>query len=408
MSSPLKETKEVKNKIENIQSSPLGRMIMMNGVGENIQSFFSFSSYLPICSLFHLSPSKEMKSCLFIGNRFSKSLLKSIETIRLFRWYVWLRKILQLSKKGMICYAILHVDSVSKGDIGFYLYWGRRGKDWKALKKGIVKNEMAYYYICMTIWAEYFGYVSFDNVPSDHRNIYLSIRYGMWDRADRYIKRGDGDGYWGDVIASINHDDLKRLVRTHDLQESLFLAPDYRTDIVEILLYEGILMKRVVDRGGYGGILPFLGNHQRCSDIVQGPQKCSLIPMNVIEDLFVISVGDARGQESPWQDIRDMVMRIVSIFFDLLQRGDRGEERANHVFNRRRMYRDENIDDIVSVLRGEGDAKKQRDIAIIMLTLYLSDKITERRLENIDPSSVEENDEDEGEDEEGGGGCIQG
>lgn len=352
-------TERGKEKIERVRGSSLGKIIITDGIREIIQSFSGPSSYLPLCSLFHLPLSKSVRNTLFGKRRFTAPLMKSVETIRLFRWYCWLRKVLGFSKKGMICYVVLHVDCVSKADLNFYLYWGRKGKDWRPLKKGVVDNtkRISYGYICMTIWAEYFEYISINLVSPDYRNVLLSIKYGMWDRVDKYMKRGDARRSEEIIIHEINchYNDMIRFVRGYDIQDALFTSYIYGGEVAEALLYEGILIGGMVNMGLYKGIL-------------QDTKKRSRIPTNALLDLFVSHTWDL--ERSTYPNKKDMCVAIndvASMFFgDLSTRSPNDFKETRY----KRMYEDNEIDEIVRTLRGG-----ERSMALTMLTLHVVERI---------------------------------
>lgn len=280
------------------------RVLEIEDIRTTIVSFCSPSSYFPLLYL-SMTP-VGWKDEKYFADHFSNSLFEvgtlnsfSIENLHLLRWHcescqrmksigAW--KGYPQYKSPTIMKRITPYDpSSSIEDLDFYFQFVHTIR-WKEIKEGrktdLYDHEFGQdmdHIQDAIIVAEDRGFIEMESVGRDSDNIIRPILAGRWDIADKYIRRGDMVEHYGwGIVKNLSLDQLSRLIHTYDLRKILEDVDTGKE--VRICLLRG-------------GILPcgLLRDDTRYDVAAHLPVPLSEVPMNVVEDLFTITL--LRGTE---------------------------------------------------------------------------------------------------------------
>lgn len=366
--------KSISEKKRKLFQQPLIQALSVDGIRGMIVQFSGSSSYFPILYLtlckFSTWDRAILRRYVFSWMNFSPPVY--LGSLSLFCWYVWV-----LKKVGLGC----HIGALSLHGTGVTPY----GKD-EPLKNldfyfkhlgislwGGITGLFSPMYInsfehgdypkneeidCMIVAEdrELIGSYVSKRMKWDYRTIVHPIKAGRWDIAHKYIESGYMECCARGVLTGLTVSELDVLLSKYDLWRFLRDSHigDYDTKHAIPSLFRGgiLYQKFIVENGGL--------------DIVTHlPIPLTEVPMNVVEDLFALTLFRSSGKSKRSQtEMNILLTQIGQWFFERLTTAEE-KSRPSHPSSIHHRFRVEYVDKILKVLRGEEDRRVEKALQMI-------------------------------------------
>lgn len=334
---------------------PMVRALGIEAIRDIIISFVDMSSYFPLLDL-SMTPlterCKEIFDKHFLGyfEVGENKRQHQIGTLPCLRWHsdYWISMKLTQSPpvKDVSSTINLYDKEVSLHDLDWYFKWRgtyeweriRTGKDPEySLSRRSRDSDDHHWRLLSVEW----GFISIDDLPEDYMNVVRPINMGRWDIADKYMKRGKCDitREVAEYIAmGLSYVNLERFVSTYDVWD-IFAYLKMMKGIEVPLLRGGILQRSFVQCTAI-------------NPVSRLPVPLWEVPMNVVEDLFALSMLRGNRYATDTLKLNEVLENIESIFFEEIRRSKETERKKSVSASAcHRWYKIKYIDNIIRRIR---------------------------------------------------------
>lgn len=337
---------------------PMVRALSVEAIRYIIVSFTGMSSYFPLLDL-SMTPMTRRYKDVFISNFLQYFMVMGgtdpcyITSLPSLRWHsdYWISAGLVVNTPCRI-FPWTRINPYEKDvtlhDLDWYFNW-ENVPSWRNIRTGKKPSYPPHEYgnhdlgtlDCKLLAVEW-GLISMEEVTKNCMNVVRPINMGRWDIADKYMKRGKGDitGGEGDItgeiiIEHLRLEHLERFASTYDVWD--ILSPLKTVEDTRIpLLRAGILQCQ------------FLEKHEEQDAYVHLPIPLSKVPMNVVEDLFTVTL--LRTSRYYWENGAQLLDSVMERFVPSLRNVD---EKVKSASATHRRYKVKWIEGIINDIRAD-------------------------------------------------------